>query len=137
MSDSVTPEKRSWIMSRIKGRETSIEIITRLYLYHHGFRYRKNVRSLPGNPDIVLHKYRTVIFVNGCFWHRHLGCSISKIPKTRSDYWEKKLNTNAVNDAKWIKLLRERGWKVLTVWECELKKDKDIRLELLCNEIRE
>ena len=98
MADRITEEQRSWNMGQIKGKDTSIEIIVRKYLFHHGFRYRKNVTTLPGKPDILLPKYKTVIFVNGCFWHHHYGCKLAYIPKTNIEYWIDKFNTNIEND---------------------------------------
>ena len=87
MPDRISREKRSWNMSQIKGKDTSIEVMVRKYLFKHGFRYRKNVSALPGKPDILLPKYKTVIFVNGCFWHHHYGCKSAYIPKSKTDYW--------------------------------------------------
>ena len=98
MADSLSPEKRSWNMSRIKGKDTSIEIQVRKYLFSHGFRYRKNVKTLPGKPDIVLPKYHAVIFVHGCFWHRHPGCKYSYMPKTKVAFWQTKFDKNVQND---------------------------------------
>ena len=111
-------------MSRIHGKDTKIEILVRKYLFSQGFRYRKNVESLPGKPDIVLPKYRTVIFVNGCFWHRHQGCKYCYTPKTRIDFWESKFQKNIANDKEHVDALHNLGWHVITVWECELKKEK-------------
>ena len=137
MSDSLTPEKRSWNMSHIHGKDTRIEVLVRKYLFSQGFRYRKNVASLPGKPDIVLPKYRTIIFVNGCFWHRHQGCKYCYSPKTRVDFWERKFKKNVTNDKEHVEALQNLGWNVITVWECELKKDKvEITLQKLVNELR-
>lgn len=120
MADSLSPEKRSWNMSRIKGNDTLIEVKARKYLYRNGFRYRKNVSKLPGKPDIVLAKYKTVIFVHGCFWHRHEGCKDTSTPKTRVDFWEKKFKHNVENDKKHQAELREAGWHVIILWECDI-----------------
>lgn len=109
-------------MSHIKGKDTSIEVALRRELYHRGYRYRKNVSTLPGIPDIVMPKYDTVIRVQGCFWHRH-GCKLSSMPKSNVDYWEKKLATNVENALKSQRALELLGWRVITVWECEIKKD--------------
>ncbi len=137
MSDSLSSARRSWNMSRIKGKDTSIEILVRKYLFSRGFRYRKNVKSLPGKPDIVLQKYHTVIFVHGCFWHRHLGCKESYMPKTRVEFWQEKFDRNVQNDACHKKKLADAGWRVITVWECELKPEKrKTTLLNLCNSIR-
>ena len=116
--------ERSHIMSKIKGKNTSIEIKCRKELFARGFRYRKNVRTLPGTPDIVLKKHNTVIFVNGCFWHHHTGCDKAKIPKTHIDFWEEKINRNIKNDLIHHEQLRNIGWNVIVVWECELTKKK-------------
>ena len=111
-------------MSRIKGRDTKPEILVRKFLFAHGYRYRLNVKSLPGKPDVVLPKYKTVIFVHGCFWHGHANCKYFTIPKTRTQWWTDKISTNKTNNAKAIKALKKDGWKVITVWECSLKKNK-------------
>ena len=137
MADRITEEQRSWNMGQIKGKDTSIEIIVRKYLFHHGFRYRKNVTTLPGKPDILLPKYKTVIFVNGCFWHHHYGCKLAYIPKTNIEYWIDKFNTNIENDIKHEKELKQLGYKVITVWECELKECFEYRMTELMSEIME
>ena len=129
MSDSLSREKRSWNMSRIKGKDTSIEIMVRKYLFRRGFRYRKNVSGMPGKPDIVLPKYHTVIFVHGCFWHRHSGCKFAYSPKTRIDYWQTKFNANVRNDQKNIQLLKADGWNVLVLWECDIRKNFETTME--------
>lgn len=110
-------------MSCIKGKNTKPEEIVRKYLFSQGFRYRKNYKRLPGTPDIVLPKYRTVIFVNGCFWHGHQGCRYFVVPKTNTDFWMNKIDTNRIRDQKKISELEAMGWKVIVIWECELKKD--------------
>ncbi len=110
-------------MSRIHGSDTSLEIEVRKYLYHRGYRYRKNQKTLPGKPDIVLKKYRTVIFINGCFWHHHNNCKYAYIPKTNIDFWNNKFSKNIANDKKHARQLRKMGYHVLTIWECRLKKD--------------
>lgn len=109
-------------MSRIRCRDTKPEEIVRKYLFSRGFRYRKNDPSLPGKPDIVLPKYKTVIFVNGCFWHGHEGCRYFVWPKNNSDFWKKKIEGNMARDVKNYQLLHNLGWRVLIVWECDLKK---------------
>jgi len=118
------PEVRSYNMSQIKGKDTKPEMIVRKFLFSKGFRYRLHVKTLPGKPDIVLTKYKTVIFVHGCFWHGHKGCKYFVIPKTRTDWWLNKINRNKELDKKNISLLRQEGWKVLTIFECDLKKTK-------------
>ena len=115
-------ETRSYNMSCIKGKGTKPEEIVRKYLFSQGFRYRKNDKRLPGTPDIVLPKYRTVIFVNGCFWHGHEGCKYFVWPKNNEDFWKKKIEDNISRDQKSIELLEAQGWNVIIVWECELKK---------------
>lgn len=123
MADVHSKEVRSYNMSQIKGKDTTPEILVRKYLFSKGFRYRKNVSTMPGKPDIVLPKYHTCIFVNGCFWHRHAGCKYAAIPKTRQSFWEDKFKKTVANDRENVKQLKNAGWKVLIVWECELKKD--------------
>ena len=115
---------RSYNMSMIKGKNTKPEELVRKYLFSQGFRYRKNVRTLPGSPDIVLPKYKTVIFVNGCFWHGHKGCRYFVWPENNADFWREKITKNIQRDARKIALLEQAGWRVLVVWECELKKAK-------------
>lgn len=121
MSDVHTPEKRSYNMSRIRSKDTKPEEKVRKYLFAKGFRYRKNVRTLPGSPDVVLPKYKTVVFVHGCFWHMH-GCGRFHWPATNQEYWEPKIYRNNERDQSNKEQLQALGWKVLTVWECELKK---------------
>ena len=128
---------RSYNMSCIKGKNTKPEEIVRKALFANGFRYRKNDRRLPGTPDIVLPKYRTVIFVNGCFWHGHSGCKYYVIPKSNTEFWLNKINSNIDRDAIKATQLKELGWRVITVWECELKKDKrEQTLENIINTIK-
>lgn len=115
---------RSYNMSRIKGKKTKPEEIVAKYLFAHGFRYRRNVKKLPGSPDIVLRKYRTVIFVNGCFWHMH-GCKFFVWPKNNADFWRKKLSANSERDKREYDELRNLGWNVIVIWECQLKKNND------------
>ena len=122
MSDNHSPEIRSFNMSRIRSKNTKPEEKVRKYLFSLGFRYRKNVSTLPGRPDIVLPKFRTVIFVNGCFWHMH-SCGRFKTPGSNQEYWIPKLERNVVRDKENHKKLSEMNWNVITVWECELKKD--------------
>lgn len=128
---------RSYNMSCIKGKNTKPEEIVRKALFANGFRYRKNDRRLPGTPDIVLPKYRTVIFVNGCFWHGHTGCKYFVVPKTNTEFWLNKIKSNIDRDAIKATQLKELGWRVITVWECELKKDKrEQTLESIINTIK-
>lgn len=137
MADTISKERRSANMSRIKCKNTSLEIKVRKYLYHHGFRYRKNVKDLPGKPDIVLRKYNTVIFVNGCFWHQHRNCKLATMPKSNVDFWTNKLERNVNNDVKNIKELTNMGYHVITVWECEIKNCFNYRMDQLVEEITE
>ena len=128
---------RSYNMSCIKGKNTKPEEIVRKALFANGFRYRKNDRRLPGTPDIVLPKYRTVIFVNGCFWHGHTGCKYYVVPKTNTEFWLNKITSNIERDAIKATQLKELGWRVITIWECELKKDKrELTLENIIKSIR-
>ena len=124
MADVHTKEVRSYNMSRIRGKNTKPEMLVRKYLFANGFRYRLHSKNLPGKPDIVLSKYKTVIFVHGCFWHGHKDCKYFVVPKTRTDWWLNKINGNKTNDAKKELALRQAGWKVLVIWECQLKPDK-------------
>lgn len=124
MADVHSKEQRSYNMSRIKGKDTKPEMLVRKFLFSKGFRYRIHVKDLPGKPDIVLPKYKTVIFVHGCFWHGHKGCKYFVMPKTRTEWWTEKINKNIANDQKNYQLLTEKEWKILNVWECELKKGK-------------
>lgn len=123
MVDTFSKETRSYVMSRIKCKDTKPEIIVRSYLFSGGLRFRKNDKRYPGSPDIVLPKYKTIVFVHGCFWHLHEGCKYARIPKSNVDYWEKKLYRNRERDKHNQKELEKMGWNVITVWECELKKD--------------
>ena len=136
MADTKTPAERSENMSRIRSTNTKPEEIVRKYLFSHGFRYRKNDKHYPGKPDIVLPKYHTIIFVNGCFWHMH-GCSRSRLPRSNQEYWKSKIERNIQRDAENQQKLEADGWKVIVVWECELKKrTAEERLSRLCDEIR-
>lgn len=108
-------------MSQIKGKDTKPELLVRQYLHTQGLRYRLHDKALPGKPDLVLPKYKTIVFVHGCFWHKHEGCRYFVVPKTRTDFWLNKIGKNVVNDERQQAELSAAGWKVLTVWECELK----------------
>lgn len=137
MADNHSKEVRSMNMSHIRSTNSKPEELVRKYLFSKGFRYRKNVKSLPGCPDIVLPKYRTVIFVNGCFWHKH-DCPRFVWPSSNQDYWRPKILRNVERDLKNAEELRVLGWRVITVWECELKKTlRDDRLDLLVAEIQQ
>ncbi|TGD81702.1 very short patch repair endonuclease [Hymenobacter wooponensis] len=121
MADVHSAATRSYNMSQIKGKNTKPEMLVRQYLHARGLRYRLHDKGLPGKPDLVLPKYKTVVFVQGCFWHRHEGCRYFVVPKTRTEFWLNKISRNVVNDERQQAGLTEAGWKVLTVWECELK----------------
>lgn len=127
---------RSYNMSQIKGKNTKPEELVRKYLFSQGFRYRKNDKRLPGTPDIVLPKYKTAIFVNGCFWHGHEGCKYFVWPKSNEEFWKNKINTNIARDKKKTQALEELGWKVIVVWECELKCEKDKVFNKLVGKIK-
>lgn len=118
-------------MARIRATNTKPELVVRSLIHRLGFRYRLHVRSLPGCPDIVLPRWKSLIFVHGCFWHRHSGCPLAYTPKSRPEFWLPKLEGNASRDLKTNKLLRKRGWKVLVVWECELRDAVELRRRLL------
>lgn len=136
MADTKTPEQRSKNMSRIRSTNTKPEEIVRKYLFAQGFRYRKNDKRFVGKPDIVLPKYRALIFVNGCFWHMH-NCSRSRLPKSNLDYWEPKIRRNVERDSQNYALLKTQGWRIFVVWECELKKqDVEERLSRLAADIK-
>lgn len=121
MTDVHSKEQRSHNMSMVKGKNTKPEIIVRSYLHLKGFRYRLHDKKLPGKPDIVLPKYKTVIFINGCFWHGHEDCKYFTIPKTRTQWWQAKIKRNTENDRKTIDALKQSGWRVIVVWGCGLK----------------
>lgn len=121
MADILTPEQRHKCMSRIRSKNTKPEIIVRRYLFSRGFRFRINVKQLPGTPDIVLRKYRTVIFVNGCFWHGHEGCRYFVLPKSNTEFWKTKIEKNQERDLQKRIKLRGMGWHIIQVWECQLK----------------
>lgn len=138
MADVHTPEQRSYNMSRIRNKNTKPEELIRKYLFSQGFRYRKNDVRLPGKPDIVLPKYKAVVFVNGCFWHGHIGCRYFVWPKNNAEFWKKKINDNIERDEKDYILLKELGWRVLVVWECELKHSvMEKTLDSLANNIKQ
>lgn len=124
-------------MSRIKGKDTGPELIVRKYLHANGYRYKLNDKTLPGKPDIVLPKYRTVVLVHGCFWHGHKNCKYATIPKTRTEWWTNKIEGNIVNDRKKQTALRKEGWKVIRVWECQLRRNRQLpTLQQLLTKLR-
>jgi len=124
MADVHTRAQRSYNMSMIKGKNTKPEMLVRRFLFANGYRYRLHAKNLPGKPDIILPKYKTVIFVHGCFWHGHEGCKYYVVPKTKTDWWLSKINGNIANDYKKKQALQALGWRVITLWECELKPDR-------------
>jgi DNA mismatch endonuclease (patch repair protein) len=121
--DTLPKEKRSWVMSRVKSKNTKPELVFRKLIHHAGFRYRLHDKTLPGKPDLVLRKYRTVVFVHGCFWHKHENCTRSNLtPSDNAKYWATKQAGNAARDVENVWKLEQTGWRVFIVWECELKK---------------
>ncbi|WP_289689436.1 very short patch repair endonuclease [Bacteroides acidifaciens] len=137
MADVMTPEQRSRCMAAIRGKDTKPEMIVRRYLFSRGLRYRVNNRKLPGSPDIVLKKYQTVVFIDGCFWHGHEGCKYYRLPKTNVDFWRHKITMNIARDYANGVDLRLAGWKVIRVWECAIKTKakQEATLESLYQEI--
>jgi len=123
MVDRISAEHRSWNMSRIRGKNTKPEIVLRSLMHRAGFRFRLHDKMLPGKPDVVLPKYDTAIFVNGCYWHRHQGCPKATTPKTNTAFWKKKFEATVTRDARNRSELKESGWRVITIWECELEAD--------------
>jgi DNA mismatch endonuclease (patch repair protein) len=133
MVDRISEEKRSWNMSRIKGSDTKPEIIVRSFLHRQGLRFRVNDKNLPGKPDIVLKKYRTIVFVDGCFWHRHTGCRFAYTPKSRIEFWTEKFESNVKRDRIVNTMLKEQSWNVVRIWQCETKTSE--KLSHLTNQI--
>lgn len=133
----MTPEQRSRCMAAIKGKDTKPELIVRKYLFSRGLRFRVQVRKLSGNPDIVLPKYKTVIFVNGCFWHGHEGCKYFRLPKSNVEFWKEKIERNIERDKESMQALFDLGWKVVRIWECELrnKAKREVTLNKIYNSI--
>lgn len=137
MADVHDKATRSFNMSRIKGKNTKPEMLVRRFLHANGFRYRLHVKNLPGNPDIVLPKYKTVIFINGCFWHGHEGCKYFVLPKTKTDWWLNKIEGTKLRDREAEIKLKEWGWKIFRIWECELRPNQISEiLNLLNNNLK-
>ena len=138
MTDRLTPAQRHKVMSHIRSRNTKPEKLVRQWLWRHGYRYRLNVKSVPGKPDLVMRRYRTAIFVNGCFWHGHDGCDKFKIPQTNVEFWQNKINRNRERDQQNYQVLHNNGWQVIVVWECQLTpkriEETMLQVELLLNE---
>ena len=128
--DNLTPEQRSEIMGRVKARDTGPEVRVRQLLHAMGYRYRLHVSELPGKPDIVFKSRAKVIFVHGCFWHRHAGCEHARTPKSRVDFWVPKFEQNQLRDKRNVRALRAEGWKVLIVWECEVANEKKLERKM-------
>lgn len=128
--DRLSPEKRSWNMSRIRSRDTRPEKLVRSLLHHMGFRFRLHRKDLPGRPDIVLPRHQTIILVHGCYWHRHPGCRFTYTPKTNQEFWENKFQQNTIRDHRQKKELAALGWKVLTIWECETRNTDSLSVRL-------
>ncbi len=120
--DRFSPDKRHEVMSRIRGKDTKPEMIVRRFLFSQGFRFRLHYRKLPGHPDIVLPKYRAVVFVHGCFWHRHENCRHFRLPQSNVEYWENKIAGNVERDLRDANRIADMGWKVIVIWECELER---------------
>jgi len=127
MTDKISKNKRSWNMSRIRGRDTKPELVVRSLLHRCGYRFSLRRKNLPGKPDIVMPKYKTVIFVNGCFWHRHKGCRYAYKPKSRREFWARKFQENMARDRRVSIALRKMGWHVLVIWECEVEQASKIK----------
>jgi DNA mismatch endonuclease (patch repair protein) len=119
--DNLSAAERSKIMARVRSKDSRPEMLVRRLVYAQGYRYRLHARDLPGCPDLVFRRREKVIFVHGCFWHRHQGCALARMPKSRLDFWEPKLEANKQRDARNKRKLAREGWKVLTIWECQLK----------------
>lgn len=133
MADKITPEHRSWNMSRVRSKDTKVEVKVRSVLHRLGFRFRKNVRTLPGKPDIVLPKHKTVVFVNGCFWHQHPNCNKSHLPRSNVSFWKDKLTRTVARDSANRDQLEQAGWRVIYIWECETKQNE--KLIQLCSKL--
>lgn len=138
MADVHSKLIRSYNMSKIKGKDTKPELMVRKYLFSHGFRYRVNVNVLPGKPDIVLPKYKTAIFINGCFWHGHENCKFYVLPKTRTEWWKQKIDRNKQRDIEVSEKLRYIGWRTMVIWECQLKpRNKDKTLDAIVSALNQ
>jgi len=131
VKDRLTKDRRSWNMSRIKGKDTGPERAVRSLLHRMGYRFRLHAKGLPGKPDIVLPKYKTVVFVHGCFWHRHRGCINCTTPTNNREFWAKKLDGNAARDRSHMRALRKVGWKAVVVWECGLATPEVLKRQLV------
>ena len=136
MVDTLSPEDRSKRMSLIRSKNTKIEVKVRKFLFSQGYRYRINDKRYPGHPDIVLPKHKTIVFIHGCFWHSHPDCKIAHIPKSNTAFWMEKITRNVANDKKHKETLESEGWRVITLWECEIEKDFDNTMIKLISELQ-
>jgi DNA mismatch endonuclease, patch repair protein len=125
--DTLTPYERSERMSRVRNKDTKPEMAVRRLVYRMGFRYRLHSRTLPGKPDLVFPRRKRVIFVHGCFWHRHSGCALARMPKSRLEFWKPKMEANRKRDSRNQRLLRKEGWRILVVWECQLADEETMQ----------
>lgn len=130
MVDRLTVERRSWLMSRVRGKHTKPEMIVRRAAHALGLRFRLHRKDLPGRPDVVFPRHRVALFVHGCFWHRHPGCRLASTPKTRTEFWQSKFDANVARDTAAYHALLEQGWRVVTIWECETRKEDLVRRRL-------
>lgn len=130
MADIFTKFKRSQIMASVTAEDTKPEVLVRSFLFRQGFRFRKNVKTLPGKPDIVLHKYKSIVFIHGCFWHGHRNCKKSIRPTTNVIFWNTKIDNNMARDKKVLKELKRLGWRVFVIWECDLRSNQLFEKEL-------
>lgn len=137
MSDSLSVEQRSKNMSKIRSKDTSIEVKVRKFLFAKGYRFRKNVKTMAGKPDIVMPKYKTVIFIHGCFWHRHQGCKDASTPKSNVEFWNKKFEANMRNDEKHKTTLMHEGWKVIEIWQCEIEDSFEVTMARVIETLNE
>lgn len=128
--DRLTPERRSWLMSRVRGKNTSPEMRVRRAAHAMGSRFRLHRKNLPGKPDLVFAKHRVAMFVHGCFWHRHAGCTKASTPKSQVEFWQRKFDANVTRDERVEAELLALGWRVVTLWECETKSDDELRFKL-------
>lgn len=137
MADVLSKEQRQKCMSHVKSTNTKPEILVRRFLFAHGFRFRLYRKDLPGKPDIVLPKYKTTIFINGCFWHGHVGCKYSTLPETNQEFWNNKISGNVERDKITYSKLQSLGWKVIVIWQCQLKaKSRELTLSNLITELQ-
>jgi DNA mismatch endonuclease, patch repair protein len=136
VTEKISLETRSRMMSGIRGRDTKPELTVRSFLHRAGLRYRLHSRSLPGKPDVILPRWNAAVFVHGCFWHGHSGCRFFRLPKTRAEFWEAKIRSNVARDAKVLQALSDAGWRTAVIWECALRDDAVRSLDRLASFIR-